>query len=60
MDVKLINECIALVNSMYSKVDKSDTSYFMRAAMYSLRNIDKKWKIFFITPFKTYDYFKFR
>ena len=59
MDVKLINEGIALVNAMYSKIDKSDRNYFIGAAMYSLRKIDKKWKIFSITPFKPYDYFQF-
>ena len=59
MDVKLINEGIALVNAMYARMDKSDTNYFMGAAMYSFRKIDEKWKIFSITPFKPYDYFQF-
>ena len=59
MDVKIMNEGIALVNAMYSRIDKSDTNYFTGAAMYSFRKIDKKWKIFSITPFKPYDYFKF-
>ena len=59
MDVKIMNEGIALVNAMYSRIDKSNTNYFTGAAMYSLRKIDKKWKIFSITPFKPYDYFQF-
>ena len=59
MDVKLINEGIALVNAMYSRIDKGNTSYFTGAAMYSFRKIDKKWKIFSITPFKPYNYFEF-
>lgn len=59
MNVKVMNEGIALVNAMYSKIDKSDTNYFTGAAMYSFRKIDKKWKIFSITPFKPYDYFRF-
>ena len=59
MNVKVMNEGIALVNAMYSRIDKSDTNYFTGAAMYSFRKIDKKWKIFSITPFKPYDYFKF-
>ena len=54
-----MNEGIALVNAMYSRIDKSDTNYFTGAAMYSFRKIDKKWKIFSITPFKPYDYFQF-
>ena len=59
MDVKLINEGIAVVNEMYSRMDKGNTNYFMGAAMYSFRKIDEKWKIFSITPFKPYDYFQF-
>ena len=59
MDVKIMNEGIALVNVMYSRIDKIDTNYFTGAAMYSFRKIDKKWKIFSITPFKPYDYFQF-
>ena len=59
MNVKVMNEGIALVNAMYSRIDKSDTNYFTGAAMYSFRKIDKNWKIFSITPFKPYDYFRF-
>ena len=59
MNVKVMNEGIALVNAMYSRIDKSDTNYFTGAAMYSFRKIDQKWKIFSITPFKPYDYFRF-
>ena len=59
MNVKILNESIALVNAMYSRVDKNNTNYFTGAAMYSFRKVDKKWKIFSITPFKPYDYFDF-
>ena len=59
MNVKVMNEGTALVNAMYSRIDKSDTNYFTGAAMYSFRKIDKKWKIFSITPFKPYNYFEF-
>ena len=59
MNVKILNESIALVNAMYSRVDKSNTNYFTGAAMYSFRKVDQKWKIFSITPFKPYDYFDF-
>ena len=59
MNVKVMNEGIALVNAMYSRIDKSNTSYFTGAAMYSFRKVDKKWKIFSITPFKPYNYFEF-
>ena len=59
MNVKILNESIALVNAMYSRVDKSNNNYFTGAAMYSFRKVDQKWKIFSITPFKPYDYFDF-
>ena len=59
MNVKVMNEGIALVNAMYSRIDKGNMSYFTGAAMYSFRKIDKKWKIFSITPFKPYNYFEF-
>ena len=59
MNVKVMNDNIALVNAMYSRIDKSNSNYFTGAAMYSFRKIDKKWKIFSITPFKPYDYFQF-
>ena len=59
MNVKVMNEGIALVNAMYSRIDKGNTSYFTGAAMYSFRKVDKKWKIFSITPFKPYNYFEF-
>ena len=59
MNVKILNESIALVNAMYSRVDENNTNYFTGAAMYSFRKVDKKWKIFSITPFKPYDYFDF-
>tara|TARA_B100002051_G_scaffold7591_1_gene6380 strand:- start:1303 stop:1770 length:468 start_codon:yes stop_codon:yes gene_type:complete len=59
MNVKVMNDNIALVNAMYSRIDKSNSNYFTGAAMYSFRKIDKKWKIFSITPFKPYNYFEF-
>lgn len=59
MDVKILNESIALVNAMYSRIDKNNSSYFIGAAMYSLRKENDKWKIFSITPFKPYNYFEF-
>ena len=59
MNVKILNESIALVNAMYSRVDKGKSNYSTGAAMYSFRKVDQKWKIFSITPFKPYDYFDF-
>ena len=59
MNVKILNEGIALVNAMYSRVDKNNSNYFTGAAMYSFRKVENKWKIFSITPFKPYNYFEF-
>ena len=59
MNVKILNESMALVNAMYSRIDKDDTSYFTGAATYSFRKENDKWKIFSITPFKPYNYFEF-
>ena len=59
MNVKILNEGIALVNGMYSRIDKSNATYFTGAAMYSFRKEGNKWKIFSITPFKPYNYFEF-
>ena len=59
MNVKILNEGIALVNAMYSRMDKNNSNYFTGAAMYSFRKVKNKWKIFSITPFKPYNYFEF-
>jgi hypothetical protein len=59
MNVKILNEGIALVNAMYSRIDKNNSNYFTGAAMYSFRKVKNQWKIFSITPFKPYNYFEF-
>ncbi len=59
MNVKILNDNIALVNAMYSRIDNNDENYFTGAAMYSFRKVDNVWKIFSITPFKPYNYFEF-
>lgn len=59
MNVKMLNDKIALVNAMYSRIDRNNEDYFTGAAMYSFRKVDKSWKIFSITPFKPYNYFEF-
>lgn len=59
MNVKMLNDKIALVNAMYSRIDRNNEDYFTGAAMYSFRKVDNSWKIFSITPFKPYNYFEF-
>jgi len=59
MDVKLLNERIAIVNAMFSRIKNNGTTYFTGVAMYSFRKVDDSWKIFAITPFKPYNYFEF-
>ena len=59
MDVKLINDHIALVNAMFSRFNKKGVNYFTGAAMYTFRKDDNSWKILSITPYKPYNYFEF-
>ena len=59
MDVKLVNDQIALVNAMFSRFNKKGVNYFTGAAMYTFRKDDNSWKILSITPYKPYNYFEF-
>ena len=59
LDVKLLNDEIAIVNAMYSRINKKGQTYFTGAAMYSFRKNNDKWKVFSITPLKPYNYFDF-
>ena len=59
MNVKILNDKIAIVNAMYSSINDEDENYFTGTAMYLFRKIDNSWKIFSITPFKPYNYFLF-
>jgi len=59
MNVKILNDKIAIVNAMYSSINDKDENYFTGTAMYLFRRIDNSWKIFSITPFKPYNYFVF-
>ncbi len=59
MNVKILNDKIAIVNAMYSSINDEDDNYFTGTAMYLFRKIDNSWKIFSITPFKPYNYFLF-
>ena len=57
LDVKLLNDEIAIVNAMYSRINKKGQTYFTGAAMYSFRKNKDNWKVFSITPLKPYNYF---
>ena len=59
LDVKLLNDEIAIVNAMYSRINKKGQTYFTGAAMYSFRKNKDNWKVFSITPLKPYNYFDF-
>ncbi len=59
MDVKFLNDEIAIVIAMYSRINKKGQTYFTGAAMYSFRKNQNKWKVFSITPIKPYNYFEF-
>tara|TARA_B100001175_G_C19493086_1_gene633726 strand:- start:1079 stop:1540 length:462 start_codon:yes stop_codon:yes gene_type:complete len=59
MDVKLLNDNIALVNTMFSRFNKKGEIYFTGAEIYTFRKVNNNWKIFSITPYKPYNYFEF-
>ena len=59
MNVKLLNNNIALVNSMFSRFNKKGEIYFTGSELYIFRKADNSWKISSITPYKPYNYFEF-
>ena len=59
MNVKLLNNNIALVNSMFSRFNKKGEIYFTGSELYIFRKGDNSWKISSITPYKPYNYFEF-
>tara|TARA_Y100000590_G_C15494444_1_gene929109 strand:- start:389 stop:850 length:462 start_codon:yes stop_codon:yes gene_type:complete len=59
MNVKLLNNNIAIVNAMFSRLNKNSETYYTGAAMYIFRKTENKWKVFSITPLKPYNYFEF-
>ena len=50
IDIELIDESIAIVNASYSRYKDDNTVYDSGKIQYHMRLIDKKWKIFSLTP----------
>tara|TARA_Y100000758_G_C15773353_1_gene320471 strand:- start:84 stop:545 length:462 start_codon:yes stop_codon:yes gene_type:complete len=59
MDVKILNDDIAIANTMFSRYKNNGEAYYTGAALYCFRKIDDSWKIFSLTPYKPYNYFEF-
>ena len=59
MDVKILNDDIAIANTMFTRYKKNGEAYYTGAALYYFRKIDDSWKIFSLTPYKPYNYFAF-
>tara|TARA_B110000014_G_C20120996_1_gene594033 strand:- start:1360 stop:1818 length:459 start_codon:yes stop_codon:yes gene_type:complete len=57
MDVKILNNEIAIANTMFSRYKKNGEVYFTGAALYYFRKINNQWKILSVTPYKPYNYF---
>ena len=57
MDVKILNDEIAIANTMFSRYKKNGEVYFTGAALYYFRKVNNKWKILSVTPYKPYNYF---
>ena len=53
IDIKLIDNNIAIVNADFSRYKKDSTIFYSGSAQYHFRYKDDTWKIFSLTPYKT-------
>ena len=51
VDIRLIDDNIAIVNANFSRYKNDDTIYDLGAAQYHMRLINNEWKIFSLTPY---------
>ena len=51
VDIKLIDNNIAIVNAHFSRYKKDHTIFYSGSAQYLLRLENDKWKIFSLTPY---------
>ena len=58
MSVKLLNNEIAIVNTMYSEYNNKNEVFFTGSALYTLRKVKNNWKIISLTQYKPYNFFK--
>ena len=53
IDIRLIDDSIAIVNAKFSRYKTDNTIYDFGSAQYHMRLINNKWKIFSLTPYTT-------
>ena len=53
IDIRLIDDSIAIVNANFSRYKNDDTIYDLGAAQYHMRLIKNEWKIFSLIPFQS-------
>ena len=51
IDIELIDDSIAIVNTSFSRYKDDDTVYDSGSAQYHMRLINDEWKIFILTPY---------
>ena len=51
IEIRLIDDSIAIVNANFSRYKNDDTIYDLGAAQYHMRLINNEWKIFSLTPY---------
>ena len=51
IDIRLIDDSIAIINANFSRYKNDDTIYDLGAAQYHMRLIKNEWKIFSLTPY---------
>ena len=51
IDIRLIDDSIAIVNANFSRYKEDDTIYNSGSAQYHMRLTNNEWKIFTLTPY---------
>tara|TARA_B100000614_G_scaffold95703_1_gene86453 strand:- start:15 stop:458 length:444 start_codon:yes stop_codon:yes gene_type:complete len=51
IDIRLIDDSIAIIDANFSRYKNDDTIYDLGAAQYHMRLINNEWKIFSLTPY---------
>ena len=55
IDIQLIDKNIAIVKASFSRYDKNKKKFYSGNGIYQLKKSDKKWKIFSLIPFQSYE-----
>ena len=55
IDIQLIDKNIAIVKASFSRYDKNEKNFYNGNGIYQLKKSNKKWKIFSLIPFQSYE-----